>query len=88
LLTIGLLFSFWLNQILKYIGVIHKETYFQAAVKVGKNFPDVKDELLNTMQLVSENEKRNLYSVNLIDAGFKKVYERVKNLNFQSIIKF
>jgi len=88
LLTLGLLFFFLVKPILKYIGVIRKETYFQAAVKVGKNFPDVKDELLNTMQLVSENEKGDLYSLNLIDAGFKKVYERVKNLNFQSIINY
>ncbi len=88
LLALGLLFFFLVKPILKYIGAIRKETYFQAAVKVGTNFPEVKDELLNTMQLVSENEKENLYSVNLIDAAFKKVYERVKNLNFQSIINF
>ena len=88
LLALGLLFFFLVKPILKYIGAIRKETYFQAAVKVGTNFPEVKDELLNTMQLVSENEKGNLYSVNLIDAAFKKVYERVKNLNFQSIINF
>jgi hypothetical protein len=86
LLALGLLFFFLVKPILKYIGTIRKETYFQAAVKVGANFPEVKDELLNTMQLVSENEKGNLYSTNLIDAAFKKVYERAKDLNFLSII--
>jgi len=87
-LALGLLFFFLIKPILKYIGSIRKEVYFDAAVKVGTNFPEVKDELLNSMQLVSENEKENLYSVNLIDAAFKKVFERVKNLNFQSVINF
>ena len=88
LLALGLLFFFLVKPLLKYIGSIHKETYFDAAVKVGTNFPEVKDELLNTMQLVSENEKGNLYSPNLIDAAFRNIYERVNNLNFQSIINF
>lgn len=86
--AIGLLFFFLVKPILKYIGSIRKEIYFDAAVKVGNNFPEVKDELLNSMQLVSENEKVNLYSSNLIEASFKKVYEQVKDLNFQSIINF
>ncbi|HSW56386.1 MAG TPA: DUF4175 family protein [Ignavibacteriaceae bacterium] len=87
-LALGLLFFFLVKPILKYIGSIRKEVYFDAAVKVGTNFPEVKDELLNSMQLISENEKVNLYSSNLIEASFKKVYERVKDLNFQSIINF
>ncbi|MBP1683500.1 MAG: hypothetical protein H6Q27_1064, partial [Ignavibacteriaceae bacterium] len=73
---------------LKYIGSIRKETYFDAAVKVGTNFPEVRDELVNSMQLISESEKQKLYSSNLIEASFKKVYERVRDLNFQSIINF
>jgi hypothetical protein len=88
LLALGLLYFLLIKPLLKYIGSIRKETYFHAAVKVGTNFPEVKDELLNTMQLVSENEKGNLYSPNLIDAAFRNVYERVNNLNFQSIINF
>jgi hypothetical protein len=88
LLALALLFFFLVKPILKYFSRIRKETYLDAAVKVGTNFPEVKDELLNTMQLVSESEKVKLYSPNLIDAAFKKVYERVKNLNFQSIINF
>lgn len=88
LAVIGLLFYFLIKPLIKYIGKIRKDNYFDAAVKVGTNFPEVKDELINTMQLVSENEKGNLYSPNLIDAAFRNVYERVKNLNFQSIINF
>ena len=83
-----MLYFLLIKPALKYLSSIRKETYFKAAIKVGANFPEVKDELINTMQLVSENEKENLYSENLIDAAFKKVYERIKNLNFQSLDKF
>jgi len=88
LMVLVLLVFFLVRPILKYIGSIRKETYFDAAVKVGKNFREVNDELINSMQLVSESEKQKLYSSNLIEASFKKVYERVKDLNFQSIINF
>ncbi len=88
LFAIGLLYFLLINPLLKYIGSIRKESYFNAAIKVGANFPEVKDELINTMQLVSENEKENLYSENLIDAAFKKVYERIKNLDFQKLVNF
>lgn len=88
LAAIVLLFFFLIKPFFNYIGAIKKENYFDAAVKVGIKFPEVKDELINSMQLVSENKKGILYSSNLIDAAFRNVYERVKNLNFQSIINF
>jgi len=84
----GLLFYFLIKPFIKYISRIRKEAYFDAAIKVGNNYPDVKDELINTMQLVSENEKENLYSATLIEAAFRKVFEKVKSLNFQSTINF
>jgi hypothetical protein len=88
LAALGLLYVLLIKPLIRYIGKIRKETYFDAAVKVGTSFPEVKDELLNSMQLVSGNEKVNLYSTELIDASFRNVYERVKNLNFKSIINF
>jgi hypothetical protein len=88
LAAVGLLGFFLVIPFIKYIGSIRNETYFNAAQKVGTKFPEIKDELLNSMQLVSEIDKGNLYSTNLIDAAFRKVYERVKSLNFQSIINY
>ena len=40
------------------------------------------------MQLVSENDKETSTQPNLIDAAFKNIYERIKNLNFQSLINY
>jgi len=88
LIFIALLFNFVFKPLLKFIKAISKEEYFNAAARVGKSFPDLNDELINTMQLVSENENSNLYSPVLIDAAFKRVYEKVKELDFQKLINF
>jgi len=88
LVFIGLLILFFIKPLIMFIGPIGKQTYFQAATKVGNHFLDVKDDLLNSMQLVSEEGKSRLYSTNLIDASFKNVYSRIQNLNFQSLINF
>jgi hypothetical protein len=84
----GLFFYFLLAPMLKYFGINRKENYFDAASKVGKNFPDVKDDLINSMQLVSENKKGTIYSSGLIDAAFKNIYNKIKDLNFLSLINF
>ncbi|MGB5287983.1 MAG: DUF4175 family protein, partial [Ignavibacteriaceae bacterium] len=77
-----------IKPILKYFGAIKQEAYFEAAIKAGKQFPEVKDDLLNSMQLVSEDNKSNLYSTGLIEAAFKNIYNRIKNLNFQLLINY
>ena len=88
LVLVGLFIFLLIKPLRKYFGSINNETYFEAAEKAGKHFPDVRDELLNSMQLVSEENKNNLYSENLIDAAFKNVYSRIQNLNFHSLINF
>ncbi|WKZ69654.1 MAG: hypothetical protein QY331_00125 [Melioribacteraceae bacterium] len=53
---------------------------------VGKNYPEVKDSLLNAVQLV--NDKSNNYSKELIQAAFKTVYDKTQKLNFTEAVKF
>lgn len=74
--------------LLKYFNVFKKRDYFYSANKVGKYFPDVKDDLLNALQLVSTDKSNALYSTSLLDAAFKNVYERSKPIRFESIIDF
>ena len=73
--------------LLKYFKLLSKPNYDDVAKKIGSNFPDVKDELLNVLQL-SELQDKQLYSSNLINAAFARVYEKVKSINFESVIKF
>lgn len=74
--------------LLRYFNLLRDESYFQVAKNVGNHFPDVKDDLLNSMQLVNSDIDEKYYSHNLVDAAFKKVYDNTKNLKFESIINF
>lgn len=59
--------------------------YQRASEKVALFFPQVKDELLNVIQLVNL-QNYNLYSTGLINAAFLELYSKVKPLNFEKII--
>lgn len=72
---------------LKQFKIIGKADYYSTAKKVGEKFPEVKDELLNALQLSSIKDNQ-LYSSNLIGAAFNRVYEKVKNISFDSAISF
>ncbi|MDP3582076.1 MAG: hypothetical protein Q8S39_09065, partial [Ignavibacteria bacterium] len=63
-----------------------KPNYVDTAKKVGDRFPEIKDELSNALQLI-ENPSRN-YSDQLVDAAFKRVYEKSANINFASVVDF
>lgn len=65
-----------------------KENHYLAALKVGNFFPAIKDELINSMQLISIQGGSFIYSAELIDAAFKLTYEKTKDLDFASIVSF
>ncbi|MBI9071883.1 MAG: hypothetical protein JEY94_09810 [Melioribacteraceae bacterium] len=83
LLSVIILFLF---PFLKSQFLINKPKYFFTSEKIGNNFPQIKDDLKNSLQLL--NEKNKGYSESLINASFKIVYEKCKSLDFQSIISF
>lgn len=84
----GLTVYLLLIPFLQYFKVLRKESYQEVAENVGKHFPDVKDELLNSMQLVSSEKNEKLYSKGLIDGAFQNIYNRIKNLKFEKAINF
>lgn len=88
IVTIGSISYLIILPLLKYFDVFKKWDYFYSATKVGKNFPDIKDDLLNAMQLISTDKNNSLYSISLLDAAFKNVYDRAKPLQFDSIVDF
>ena len=73
--------------VLRYFKFFRNESYFKVAGKIGEHFPEIKDDLLNTIQLVSSNDDK-IYSPKLINAAFQNVYNRTKNIKFDSIISF
>jgi hypothetical protein len=76
-----------LMPLLKYFNVFKNRDYFYSANKIGKFFPEIKDDLLNAMQLIS-SDNNFLYSTSLLDAAFKNVYQRAKPIQFESVVDF
>ncbi len=83
------LFAFlFLLPVLKYFKLFRRTDYFGTAGKVGSNFPLIKDDLLNAMQLVSSGKESGNYSTSLVEAAFNNVFVRARDLKFESIVKF
>lgn len=95
-----ILFFFWLiptaslfvfNVIIplaKTFNIIPSRDYFETAKLTGNFFPELKDDLINSLQLASDNSLNQLYSLSLIDESFKRVYHKVENYDFESLIDF
>jgi len=86
--SIGFLF---IRPLVRYFDFFSKRDHYKTAGKVALYFPQVKDDLLNAMQLVSIGEgsaKSGFYSTGLIDASFKNVYERTRDIRFDSVVDF
>jgi hypothetical protein len=72
----------------KYFKLFRKIDYFITAARIGRQFPEVNDDLLNVMQLVTNEKTSARYSVTLIDAAFYEIYNKTKNIDFCSVITF
>ncbi len=88
LITAGVFLTLVAMPLLKYMKIFRKTDYHGTAGKVGKYFPSVKDDLLNAMQLVSKEDAGKYFSDSLIDAAFKNVFDRAKDLKFESVVSF
>ena len=86
LASIGTISYLIIFPLLKYFNLIGGRDYYYSASKVGKYFPEIKDDLLNAMQLVSFDKTKTIYSPALLDAAFRNVYERAKPIRFESIV--
>jgi len=60
---------------------------FRSAALAGSLFPQVKDDLMNAMQLVKVDDRRG-FSEKLVSAAFEEVYKRVSDLEFGSAVSF
>jgi len=86
--TIGAICYLFILPLLKYFNLFRKTDYYETAEKVGKSFPEVNDELLNAMQLVSIESQNNIYSETLINAAFLQVYKKTRSIKFESLVSF
>ncbi|MCL5030362.1 MAG: hypothetical protein M1480_15230 [Bacteroidetes bacterium] len=88
ILFAGFIFNFFIIPALKYFKIFRRTDYYKTASKVGNHFPDLKDDLLNSMQLVSQEKNEAKYSKSLVDAAFYNVYAKVKSIDFSHVVSF
>jgi len=68
--------------------LLYKENeHSKSADSVGRFFPSIKDELLNSLQLFRERESF-LFSKELAIAAFSSTYKKVEPVNFSSALTF
>ncbi|MFO7447128.1 MAG: DUF4175 family protein [Ignavibacteriaceae bacterium] len=88
LFSTGALSFFFLRPVFKYFKLFTRADHYKIAEKVGRNFPSIKDDLLNAMQLVSIDGNKKRYSPDLINAAFRQVYNKTKTIQFESVVSF
>lgn len=88
LISVSTVGYFIVLPLFKYFRILTKQNYFDSALKVGAFFPEIKDDLINALQLVTISSVNNFYSTSLLEAAFENVYQRTKPIRFESIINF
>ncbi|MGH2567477.1 MAG: DUF4175 family protein, partial [Bacteroidota bacterium] len=85
----GLALVSWLvlRPVLRLMGVLRSFDNFTLAEGVGALFPNVRDRLLNLLQLHREiTDGTSLYSPELIDASFQDLGENIRGLDFRQTV--
>lgn len=67
--------------------IVGRRDYYNSAERIGNYFPQIKDELKNVFQLISINYE-HIYSSQLINASFISIYNRIKDIDFTTVITF
>ena len=88
LLLVSSFILLFINPVLKYFKIFRRTNYIETAKKVGDKFPTIKDDLVNSMQLVSSEKTEAQYSKGLIEAAFYNVYYKIKDSEFASVVSF
>lgn len=82
ILTVLSLAVLVLRPVLRVVGLIPAHPLYEIAARVGAHFPDVRDRLLNLLQIHEEARQRTLYSPELIDASFQDLAVAIQPLDF------
>jgi hypothetical protein len=81
--------TFWyiIKPLLKFLKILPSPSNASMALKVGNNFPEIRDRLLDAIQLYENKEiLAGHYSTTLIDASFSDLYTQIEPLDFGKII--
>lgn len=85
-LTIGSIGYFILIPFVKQFFLLKPQEINNTALEVGCHYPEVKDNLINVLQLVSS--PTYFYSQSLILAAFNSTWGKIEKLNFSSVLSY
>lgn len=81
-----LFFLLFIKPVLKSFFIFSKPNFISASSKVGSAFSNIKDELLNALEIISN--KTEGYSADLINASVARIYKKTANLDFTKSVDF
>ena len=68
------------------MGIGKRLTYYDVSLRLSKTYPDIKDKLINIVQLA--NETNSVYSIDLKKASIDQKIEELKIFSFTEAIRF
>ena len=75
--------------LLKRMRLMAPENDEEIAGRIGGEFPDIRDRLLNALQLCSRRpDGENLYSADLIDRAIRETYDLCAHRDFSTVVRF
>lgn len=89
LLTVSVLFSiikYFLVNLIKSFFIINEPDYENTSKLVGRQFPKIKDELKNSLQLLKDSDDSG--SKDLVFAAFKRINEISAKSDFSKIVNY
>jgi hypothetical protein len=81
--TISILAWYIILPFLRLFGLVKTDSIYETSKQVGSFFPSINDRLLDAIEVYEEKERlKEHYSVELIDASFKDLFDATSALDF------
>jgi hypothetical protein len=71
---------------LYYFEIIKKRDYENLALRLGNVLPNIKDHILNVLQIVEQNDTKYNYSESLVEESVRAIRSKVNSINFDIIL--
>ncbi len=86
-MLVGSLTVFVVRPLLRLLGILQSEGNHATAIKVGNYFPEIRDRLIDAIEMYEEKAKLgNYYSIPLIDASFSDLYGMIQPVDFRASV--
>ena len=74
--------------VVKYFRTLTNSDYYTLSKEIGNHYSEIKDELINSLQLLNSDNKGISYSDELINSAFQQTYNKIKGIKFVETLSF